>query len=206
MGNYGQRARDYHKESDYGKRTLFIGNMLNFFIEYMPRWRRSSDDDVRLTIDELHEKGVLNKSYQWAPLRRRPAKNIRLRSWQTPSDAVKQQRLQGLKEIVEKIIVTVEQLFPYHFSSTKRTTTFRCGMPNRPMPSSHSEDAHHGADAAFVRVDSPASSDVCDGGCARNPTVDWLGGLSFFTADTVAGGVFTTSESKHGVREVCPSF
>ncbi|KAL1704428.1 hypothetical protein EV121DRAFT_291391 [Schizophyllum commune] len=201
MGNYGKHARDYHKESDYGKRTLFIGNMLNFFIEYMPRWRRSSDDDVRLTIDELREKGVLNKSYQWAPLRRRPSKNIRLRSWQTPSDAVKQQRLQGLKEIVEKIIVTVEQLFPYHFSSTKRTTTFRCGMPNRPMPSRHSEDAHHGADAAFVRVDSPASVDVCDGGCARNPTVDWLGGQSFFTADTVAGGVFTTSESKHGVRE-----
>ncbi|KAL1688362.1 hypothetical protein GGG16DRAFT_60122 [Schizophyllum commune] len=201
MGNYGKHARDYHKESDYGKRTLFIGNMLNFFIEYMPRWRRSSDDDVRLTIDELREKGVLNKSYQWAPLRRRPAKNIRLRSWQTPSDAVKQQRLQGLKEIVEKIIVTVEQLFPYHFSPTKRTTTFRCGMPNRPMPSRHSENAHHGADAAFVRVDSPASSDVCDGGCARNPTVDWLGGQSFFTADTVAGGVFTTSESKHGVRE-----
>ncbi|KAL1675495.1 hypothetical protein EV122DRAFT_292669 [Schizophyllum commune] len=171
-------------ESDYGKRTLFIGNMLNFFIEYMPRWSRSSDDDVQLTIDELREKGVLNKSYQWAPLRRRPAKNIRLRSWQTPSDAVKQQRLQGLKEIVEKIIVTVE-----------------CGMPNRPMPSRHSEDAHHGADAAFVRADSPASSDVCDGGCARNPTVDWLGGQSFFTADTVAGGVFTTSESKHGVRE-----
>ncbi|KAI5897493.1 uncharacterized protein SCHCODRAFT_02683809 [Schizophyllum commune H4-8] len=188
MGNYGQRARDYHKESDYGKRTLFIGNMLNFFIGYMPRWRRSSDDDVRLTIDELREKGVLNKSYQWAPLRRRPAKNIRLRSWQTPSDAVKQQRLQGIKEIVEKILVT-------------RTTTFRCGMPNRPMPSRHSEDAHHGADAAFVRADSPASSDVCDGGCARNPTVDWLGGQSFFTADTVAGGVFTTSESKHGVRE-----
>ncbi|KAL1749158.1 hypothetical protein HDZ31DRAFT_28282 [Schizophyllum fasciatum] len=190
----GERARREHLYEDYGHCTEFFTDMDLFFEAYMPQWKWLSEDDCEAVIQYLRAHGLYNFRDRWDAFHRKLRNGGKLRSWQRPSDLLKLQRLRGFANIVSRTLEAAEKHLPQRFSTAARTTIFKCGLPDRPLPDSISEDENVTADAAFVRVDGIDTTHVRPGGAARMSNITWLDKESFALADTAASGALTVGD------------